>query len=269
MNTRAIFLALTAASLSAACGDSAANAPADGGAAPPRDAAPAGPSEPIPVVGSAGMDAIGRCQLQSAQSPLMGATACVDYDDGYDDASARAHCTAAMGTFYAGESCRTNHTAYVASCTVTQESVTRRMRFSLANRSTALPASAVEAWCTAQSGTYDGPMVPRNTGSCAVIPASVVADRPNQRTCTEYTLNYLAAAAMSDCGRGEYTAGDLCEAANRIGGCRYENSSGRVKVTYVYAENQSSPDGAPSEEEVRTWCTSTMGTYVAPEMAAE
>ena len=169
-----------------------------------------------------------------------------------------------------GESCRTNHTAYVASCTVTQESATRRMRFSLANRNIALPASAVEAWCMAQSGTYDGPMVPRNTGSLRGDPGERGGRPPNQRTCTEYAQ----LPAVGGDGRlrgGTFTVGDLCEAANRIGGCRYENSSGRVKVTYVYRrrEPKASPDGFPSADEVRTWCMNTMGTYIAPEMPAE
>lgn len=245
---------------SASCGGGSSSpapvTPTDGGA----DVALLGAgaeSDPIPTEGSGGMDDVGRCSIANSDTAIGGSQTCIDYDTGYTGASMA--CTTAGGNFIANESCVTSGAAYVAACTFTDGTSVSHRRFYRRNRSTAVTPAQVQTWCMANNGTYDGPAVPMNTGRCRVNPASVIAGNTNHRTCVNYDLGYLPAAAMADCGSGTWEPGEICVTSSRIAGCQYM-ADGRQHTLWVYNINRG--DGIPTTDEIMALCTSTMGTYV-------
>lgn len=252
---------LVASSLLACGGGASTPTPAADAATNPADVAvkTGDESEQIPPVGSGGADNIGRCAIADSTAQVSGSRTCIDYDDGFTAETATANCTAAGGTFTASESCSTSATSYVASCTVTADSTTRRHRFYLRNRSEGLTPASIETWCNAQSGTYDGPSAPRNTGRCRAAMFDGIEGNDNTRACTDYEQGFSVNDATMGCGSNTFEVGEQCTVSGRLGGCRIA-TEGRTAAIYLYARTRGG--AIASNAQIQAFCESNGGTYL-------
>jgi hypothetical protein len=206
-----------------------------------------------------GTDDVGRCRLarpETMASSMLPATSCVDYDMGYMDGAAQAHCAGSMGTWVDNERCPTTG-AYVASCRFEESGQVRVVRMYQATRGEALTPSQVQTWCMGAGGMYDGPTVPTNTGRCRVNPSMLIEGQSSVRHCVNYDQGYTESAAMTDCGAA-FEPFEQCATSALVAGCRYM-AEGRTKTVWFYIASRSSQ---LTETDVETHCTNTSGTFI-------
>lgn len=224
-----------------------------------------GADEPLGgETGSGGADDVGRCRIDRANTEsgsMLPATSCVDYDMGFVDGAAQMHCTSQMGTWTDNERCSTTG-AYVASCRFEEMGQVRVVRMYQASRGTALSPAQVQTWCTGAGGTYDGPMVPTNTGRCRVNPSALITDVMGLRHCVNYDLGYTESAAMGDCSAATFEPFEQCASTALLGGCRYM-TDGRTRTVWFYLANRSSN---VQQDSITSYCESSGGQFVASMM---
>lgn len=226
-----------------------------------------------------GSDAVGSCigfGSETGTISLASARYCVDYNDGYTEMSAEAHCMGLGGSFRAGMGCDRTNSRLVESCTRTDAGngatgyFYRLTSTRMVPDPPALSADDVRTWCMANGWTPPAAAMetPTNTGSCSFRSASnfVSITDPGVDVCVNYDSGYTTEQAQADCmaqsdvrsGRApSFAASRSCSAGNATLGCRFTADGKTRSVRYAWGFRSEQPWSA---DDFNTGCMSAGGT---------